>query len=346
MTKRSLAFLLLGAPLPLGAQTVEHRTLPSTAAVYDIAGTVHVVAGTGTDIVVDITRLGPDADRLSIATGQVGDRRALRVLFPSDRIVYPPMPPHTSTEVDVTDDGTWDDNSHRDTHRVRVVSSGQGLRAYADLTVHMPPGGRLSVYVSAGGATASGTDGDLAVDLGQASLTTEHTTGALTLDAGSGDIVVRDAHGDIMLDGGSGDITLNGIHGDRLDVDGGSGDLHATSVAYGRGKLDLGSGATTIAGVAIDDLSLDSGSGDVDLTFVGPSRRVSIDAGSGDVTLHLPKSFAADVEIDAGSGNVRSDFPLVRRQDDETHYNGRIGSGAGQLSIDSGSGTIALLREP
>ena len=346
MIRHSVA--LLTVALPLGAQNVEHRTLPSPAAVYDLAGTIRVVPATGGDITIDIARGGPDAEKLSIAAGEIGDRQALRVMFPGDRIVYPQshMGYHSSTELEVADDGTWDNNRHLAGRHVRIVQHGDGLQAYADLTVHMPPNARLSVYLGAGNASVANIDGDIMADVAAASITTEHTHGALNLDTGSGDLTVRDARGDINLDAGSGDVTMTGIHGDRLDVDAGSGTIQASAVVYARAKLDLGSGKITLANISVDDLSVDAGSGDVDVAFAGPARRVSVDGGSGDLTLRLPKSFAADIDIDAGSGGVRSDFVLTRRHgEDETRYSGRIGAGGGYVSIDGGSGTIALLKQ-
>src|SRR5579862_3638686 len=108
MIKPSLA--LLAVALPLHAQSVDHRTLSSPAALYNIAGTIHVVRGTGNDITIDITRGGRDADKLSIATGLVGDRQTLRVLFPSDRVVFPWAKEHGQhwrNELEISDDGTW-----------------------------------------------------------------------------------------------------------------------------------------------------------------------------------------------------------------------------------------------
>src|SRR5579872_6221151 len=112
MIKPSLAVLVVA--LPLHAQSVDHRTLSSPAAIYNIAGTIHVVRGTGSDITVDVARGGRDADKLSIATGAIGDRQTLRVLYPADRIVFPRHPNSDSyrwrTELEVNDDGTWDGN--------------------------------------------------------------------------------------------------------------------------------------------------------------------------------------------------------------------------------------------
>ncbi len=349
MTKPSLAVLTavlaavlaLALALPLHAQSVDHRTLSSPAAIYNIAGTIHIVRGTGSDITVDVTRAGRDADKLSIATGAIADRQTLRVIYPADRIVF--HRPNTDshwwrTELEVNDDGTWDGNHRWRGRRVTIVGDGDGLDARADVTVHMPPGARLAIYLAAGDASVSGTQGDVLADVDEASISIDHTAGALDLDTGSGDVTVRDVQGDMKLDAGSGDVTLSNVRGERLDIDAGSGDLKATAVTYPRAKLDLGSGKMDLSGATFDDLSLDAGSGDVDVAFVAPARRVKIDAGSGDVTLHIPKTFGADVDIDAGSGDVHSDFALERRRDDDdSHYTGRIGSGGG---------TISMLKQP
>ncbi len=331
-------------PACLTAQT-EHRTLSSPADVYDIAGTIRVVAGTGSDIVVDVDRAGADAGRLSIATGVLHDRQTLRVLYPTDRVMYRGMDRGSMT-LDVAEDGTWGGNWHTHGRRVRVSSNG-GLDAHADLTIHLPTGARLSLYLAIGSASVANVDGDVVADLGAASFTATHTRGALSIDAGSGPTQISDARGELSIDGGSGDVTLTNVGGERLEIDAGSGALRATTVAYRRAKLDLASGMTRISGLAVDEMSLDAGSGDVDLAFAKGIQRVKVDAGSGDVTLRLPASFAAAVDIDAGSGAVKSDWRLDRGRDDDSHFTGRIGSGGGgKMSIDSGSGTISLLHEP
>jgi hypothetical protein len=120
MIKQSLA--LLAVALPLQAQSVDHRSLPSPAAIYNIAGTIHVVRGTGSDITIDVARGGRDGDKLSIATGLVGDRQTLRVLFPADRIVYPRpgQDNHWRNDLEVDDDGTWDNNHRWHGRRVTI----------------------------------------------------------------------------------------------------------------------------------------------------------------------------------------------------------------------------------
>jgi len=45
-------------------------------------------AGTGGDVVVELTRGGPDAGKLEIATGPVRGAKRWRVIYPDDEIVY------------------------------------------------------------------------------------------------------------------------------------------------------------------------------------------------------------------------------------------------------------------
>ncbi|MEM7416716.1 MAG: hypothetical protein AAF389_14520, partial [Gemmatimonadota bacterium] len=51
---------------PLGAQDVE-RVSGQNVAIYNLAGEVDVVRGSGSDVVVRIDRGGRDADELTIA---------------------------------------------------------------------------------------------------------------------------------------------------------------------------------------------------------------------------------------------------------------------------------------
>ena len=76
---------------PLSAQT-ERRTLSGDAvAIYNIAGRLRVESGSGSAVTVEITRGGRDARELRVEQGTIGDREALRVIYPSDRVVYPEL---------------------------------------------------------------------------------------------------------------------------------------------------------------------------------------------------------------------------------------------------------------
>ncbi|HYR97595.1 MAG TPA: hypothetical protein VEO58_01180, partial [Gemmatimonadales bacterium] len=65
-----IAALLL-FPVTLAArQQPERRTLAGDrVAIYNLAGVMHLDRGTGSDVVVELTRGGRDAGKLQIATG-------------------------------------------------------------------------------------------------------------------------------------------------------------------------------------------------------------------------------------------------------------------------------------
>lgn len=92
-----LAALLTGltaVPAPAqqqGEATETYRLRGAGVAVHNVAGRVELVRGEGDDVRVEVTRRGPDSGRLSVATGVVDSRQALRVLYPEgeDRVVYP-----------------------------------------------------------------------------------------------------------------------------------------------------------------------------------------------------------------------------------------------------------------
>jgi hypothetical protein len=62
------------------------------------------------------------------------------------------------------------------------------------------------------------------------------------------------------------------------------------------------------------------------------------------VTVTAPADLGATVEIDTGSGGIDLDFPLEVRSVRRDHVEGRIGDGRGQIEIDTGSGSVRLLR--
>src|SRR2546422_574200 len=89
------------------AQQPERRTLAGGhVAIYNLAGVVRLERGTGSDVVVELTRGGPDAGKLQIATGPLRGRETLRVIYPNDEIVYRELGRGANTTLRVRDDGT------------------------------------------------------------------------------------------------------------------------------------------------------------------------------------------------------------------------------------------------
>src|SRR3954466_11817650 len=168
--RRSAASILvllsvLASAHSASAQTEQRTVRGATVAVYNLAGHLRAVAGTGDAVTVDITRGGHDGAQLKVETGEIRGRQTLRIGYPSDRIVYPDMQ-NSNTTMQVRDDGTFSegggDSFGRD--RVSIRSYGPGLEAFADLVVHIPRGQKTQLYLGVGRVDVTNVEGDLVVD--------------------------------------------------------------------------------------------------------------------------------------------------------------------------------------
>jgi hypothetical protein len=343
------ALALFSAGAVAGAQAAERRVVAGDAvAVYNLAGEVRVEGGAGNDVVVEIRRGGSAASRLRVETGERRNWRTLRVVYPSDRIVYPRLEGWGSrTTLRVDDQGYFNDSDDRGQgggDRVEIRGSGSGMEAWADLRVVVPRGKRVAIYLAAGEATVSNVDGDLTVDVSAASVTTTRTRGRLTLDTGSGSVRVTDAQGSVNLDTGSGSVTVSDIRGDELSMDTGSGSITGRNIEVRTLSADVGSGGIRMSGVKASRVSLDTGSGSTDLELLTDVDDVNVDAGSGSVSVRLPANAGAEVEIETGSGGIETDFPIQVTRMERNSLRGRLGDGRGRIKIESGSGRVRLIK--
>ncbi len=339
---------LLCAAVPAAAQQREHFSLGSgDVAAYALAGAVRVVGTSGGEVTADVVREGADAAKLTVETGDVDGRRTLRVIFPGDEIRFPDMGRNSRTRIRVRRDGTFGDDNHGGgffSGREVTISGSEGLDARATVTLGVPAGRTVAVHVGAGVATVTNVNGRVTVRAHAASVTTSGTRGSLTLDTGSGEVQVSDAQGDVNLDTGSGGATVRGVRGGRLNVDAGSGRLRIDGVDATDVSLDLGSGGAELTGVRTPSLSIDSGSGDVSVDLRSDVRSLKVDSGSGSIRLRVPSALGAEIEIDAGSGGYTVDVPVTVTKRSSSRLTGRIGDGDGHISIDSGSGSVRILK--
>src|SRR5690606_37792086 len=145
---------------------------------------------------------------------------------PGNRVFYPGTGRFSGTDVRVLDDGTFYDRK-RSGRRVRIggrgIGGSGGVEAHANLTIQVPAGHRLAVYLAVGQVEVANVDGELTVETGSAPVTTVGTRGHLLIDTGAGRVSVTDAEGDVEVDTGSGAVDLSRIRGTRLLVDTGSG---------------------------------------------------------------------------------------------------------------------------
>lgn len=129
-------------------------------------------------------------------------------------------------------------------------------------------------------------------------------------------------------------VSANSVSGD-VSIDGAQGDISARSVS-GDVKLEhLRASSLTANSVSGNvEAQLDALTGNGDLSF----RSVS-----GDVTLHVPRTFDADLRLATVSGDLSSDFPVTlnggfgRRRIDA-----RIGKGGRRLDISTVSGDVRI----
>lgn len=351
MFRTTTLLTALCAMLGTRAEAQDRRTVSgSSVAIYDIVGHVEVVAGSGRDVVVEVSRGGRDAGRLSIEVGDVRGRNALRVLFPDDDIIYPALGRNSSSSFDIDRDGTWGErdggrwNGSRG-RRVRVRGSGSGTEAWADLRVIVPNGKQLDMHLGVGELVATNVDGELRLQSGSGRITASHLKGNLTISTGSGGIEARDLSGDeLRVSTGSGSVSATGLLARHCKLETGSGGVTTTGAKCDELTIDSGSGTIRGDDLTSDNVSVETGSGGVNLSLRNSPRRLKIDSGSGGVTLALPPKLDAQLDIETGSGGIDSDFAVQVNRMERNRLRGTVGNGSGTVRIETGSGGVRLRK--
>jgi lia operon protein LiaG len=346
---RLAAIVVLSALInaPTFAQTEQRTIKGATVAIYNLAGRMRAVAGSGDAVVVEITRGGADAARLKVETGPIGGRETLRIVYPADQIVYPDSRSRSRSSVNVRSDGTFSDGGwqdSRDRDRVDIRSYGPGLEAFADLVVRIPKGQRIELFLAVGRMDVVNVEGDLMVDVGAAEVDVAGVKGNLVLDTGSGRVAVRDVTGNLNVDTGSGGITLDRVTGDVLRIDSGSGGVQGNDITVRDFNADVGSGGLRLFRVKSPHVSAQTGSGGVTLELLSDIERLDVETGSGGATIRVPATLSAEVDAETGSGGFSTDFEITTRRMSRNHIVGRIGDGKGRVRIEAGSGSVRLLK--
>jgi DUF4097 and DUF4098 domain-containing protein YvlB len=364
----------------LRAQAPERFSLAGEqVAIFNLAGAVRVERGTGSSVIVEVTRMGADADRLTVRNADVDGWRSLFIQYPADRIVYPRIGRFSRTEFDLHSDGTFGGRmtrarlledgfslpsairlGSRET-RVRVSSTGSGLEAWADLRVLVPEGRTIALHLGVGRINVASVDGHVRVEARSGSIDAHGINGSLLASTGSGGVSVTAVRGHVRIDTGSGSVRADDVGSGTLIIDTGSGgvdatalDLTALDIDTGSGsirvdaasapelRLNTGSGGIRAHHVRARDVELDTGSGSITLELLTDVRTARLDTGSGSVTVLLPPELGADLVVDTGSGGIDVSTPIQLVQKRRTHLRGRLGDGQGMITIDTGSGGVSL----
>lgn len=347
--------------------------------VYNLAGSVEIVPGSGSAVQVEVDMQGPDASELDVRMVEVDGDEALVVFYPEDEIVYRRggSNSRSTSTFNIRDDGVFGRNGDR---RVTVRTFGNGLEAHANLRISVPAGrtlsvdlgvgevegadvdGDLDVDTSTGGVVLSNIGGSVSVDTGSGDVEVRGVGGSLNVDTGSGDVIAGDVGDGAMVDTGSGDVTVTGVSGSvsvdtgsggvevadasggDIMIDTGSGDVELDDVTIDQLDIDTGSGSVNGVGVSVDEIGIDIASGAVDLELTSDFRSIDIDTSSGRVTLRLPNGVGADLDLETRSGGIDIDIPAEVRESSRRRFRGRIGDGAGEVVIETGSGGIRIMR--
>jgi lia operon protein LiaG len=329
---------------PLAAQNASRHTLRGPeVALYNLAGTVQIEAGSGDAVVVEVTRGGADLAKLRIGEGELDGRATLRVIYPGDRVRYPSMG-DGSTELRVREDGTFGDHDHdHGGRRVRISNQG-GLEAWADLRVAVPAGRSVAVHLAVGKLTATNVDGRLQLQASNAPVTVNGVRGGLDVEVGSGEVQLTATEGEVRVTTGSGGVQLTKAKGRTLAIQTGSGEVAASGIEADQLAVQTGSGHVRVTGVKAPRVELQTGSGGVTVELQGEVDRLDIDTGSGDIVITAPPSLSAQLELQTASGEIDSDFPLAVTRSGRDHLRGTVGDGKGKISVETGSGGVRLLK--
>jgi DUF4097 and DUF4098 domain-containing protein YvlB len=374
--------LFLADPGAASGQLSERHILRGDAvAVHNLVGEVRVIPATGQNPEVSVLREGPDGAELRVETRSRGGAETLRVIYPDDRIVYPPMGRRSRARWSVTGNDVYAELLPARTRRVTISGSGRGTEAHADITIHLPPGKRLTVHQAVGSVALENVEGDLRIHTRSASVAARDTRGPLHIEARSGSVRIAGASGDADVTTRSGSVEARELRGDRLRVRARSGSIRTSNLEFAHAALGARSGTVRVDDARVVRLGVDTRSGGVrgedvrtgDLEVSTRSGRVQLDrlqagafrmetrsgrvdlglaAGfdsgrirtrSGRVTMRAPADLAAELDLQS-RGRIQVDVPARAAEQTRDRFRGRVGDGSASLEIRTRSGAIRLIE--
>jgi DUF4097 and DUF4098 domain-containing protein YvlB len=212
--------------------------------------------------------------------------------------------------------------------------------------------GMLTKLVTGGGnITVDAADGDVLASSGGGNMMVTAARGNVKIDTGGGNVAVRQASGGLQLETGSGNIEIGDIGG-NVTVETGGGTIRLAS-AKGAVRASTGAGSIDCRQLG-GGLHADTGAGMITAEYSHNLHftESKLETGSGDITVYLPDGLAAAVKVVAENPwghNIRVDFPAIRltktSADGELRAEGVMNGGGPLLRVETGNGSVALLRE-
>jgi DUF4097 and DUF4098 domain-containing protein YvlB len=167
----------------------------------------------------------------------------------------------------------------------------------------------------------------------------------MSIDSVSGDVqVLASSPGKLSIDTVSGNVSLK-LTSPQVSVNSVSGDLTLLGHLKGRVELETVSGNVKLDTPVLSQLLFNTVSGDGQFrTRLLPDGKVDMESVSGGLSLNLLKDSAAKIEIESFSGEISSAVGKVVEEEygSSSSLNATIGSGKGQVKLNSMSGDIQL----
>ncbi len=160
--------------------------------------------------------------------------------------------------------------------------------------------------------------------------------------------------GNLSAAGRSADSKLNTVSGNvsarlqtpRLDVNTVSGQIQAGGGVSGDIGAQTVSGRVGVDAGRIQRLAVETVSGGIDLSAsaLAPGGRISVESVSASVSLRLPRAVSAQLSVNSFSGSINSDAGSVERPryGPGSHLDTRLGSGDGDIRVQSHSGSVRV----
>ena len=344
MSSRTAVLALL--PLLAFARPQQERYSLSgrTVSVWNIAGSVRVEHGTGSDVVVEVKRSGRDAKKLEIKTDAINGVPSFRVIYPADEIATARLEGRSSSRMEIADDGTFGRDGRRVDVRSLSRASRDALEADADLVVYVPDGLQIDVHEGVGPVDAQGVNASLRMSTSNGDITAANTRGLLSAHTASGEIKANQVDGDVDLSTASGDVEVIGASGEELSVHVASGGITTTGVSARSVDLSSASGGIRMSDARASEVKAHSASGSVRITLSGDVRAVDASTASGSVDLSLPANFGGTLEMSSSSGDLETDFPLQVLSQRRNSVRGTVGSGNASVRVSTASGGVRVSK--
>ena len=183
--------------------------------------------------------------------------------------------------------------------------------------------------------------GDIYIDVSSGDLEAYHIKGNIELDGSSSDYEIEDISGNVRASTSSGDGVIDKVIGD-VDIKTSSGEVRAYGVD-GNFTVRTSSGdvvAESITGSA----NASTSSGTVQFRkLTNTDGMFSAYTNSGDVYIELADKFGGRVELETVSGDISAEFDQLNvRNRGRKFLTGTVGSGDGNVDIETSSGDITL----